>query len=277
MQIGYKLVCQKLLQKVDFGVRFSGFGHSLRFLVSVLWSDFFDPPMLRLLFVFAVVSLLSRMAMAECQVNAGESTIDLGKCDDGTVKIKFNGSDLKFNFQYGEKSTDKGKPISLEIGGCALQFDLVSLSDQKSCLLLAGTEFCFYFPVPVKVGSSGIVVGKGSVAKTVSCASFKPAQGNIVDFKIKLDDEISGLRIKLDDATVFDDVHEDSRWGVNGWRLWTTIICIILWFVLISSAGGVFWFCRKKTQAELDVAPPEKNEHSKQVVIEQRPKQVITS
>ncbi|KAI6209037.1 hypothetical protein M3Y96_00178700 [Aphelenchoides besseyi] len=231
------------MRKVDFGARFFGFGQSLRSLVSVLFLDFFDPPMLRLLFLFKVVGLLSRMAMAGCQVDAGETTIDLGKCDNGAVKLKFNGSKLKFNIQYGQK--DSGKTIKLVVGGCDFKFD---------------SNAIFYFPVPVKVSSSGIVVGKGSDANTYPCASFKSAKNNIVDFKVETVEEISGLQIRLDGATVFAGVHEESQWGVSGWRLWTCIGCGVALLLIVVVGGGIWYYRRyKKKRRDAEAAQLDKN------------------
>ncbi|KAI6204543.1 hypothetical protein M3Y94_00686700 [Aphelenchoides besseyi] len=183
--------------------------------------------------------------MAGCEVEKGESTIDLGQCDKGTVKLKVNGTELNFNIQYNQKA-DPSKPITLFIGKCELPFSM-SIEDgtQKPFLTPAGLTTFFFFPVPVKVSSSGITIGKGPDAKTLSCNSYKPTKESIVEFKIDSDDEISGLRIKLDDATVFDDVHEDSRWGVKSWRLWASIGGgVALLILVVVTIVGVICCCQ---------------------------------
>ncbi|KAI6209051.1 hypothetical protein M3Y96_00180100 [Aphelenchoides besseyi] len=201
--------------------------------------------------------------MAGCQVDAGETTIDLGKCDNGAVKLKFNGSELKFNMQYDQK--DSGKTIKLVVGGCDFKCDLVySASNQKSSLQFTYPNAFFYFPVPVKVSSSGIVVGKDSDAKTYPCASFKSAKNNIVDFKVETGEEISGLQIRLDGATVFAGVHEESQWGVSGWRLWTCIGCGVALLLIVVVGGGIWYYRRyKKKRRDAEAAQLDKTVDSK--------------
>ncbi|KAI6209006.1 hypothetical protein M3Y96_00175300 [Aphelenchoides besseyi] len=72
--------------------------------------------LIRTMFVFAVVGLLARMATAECQVDAGATTIDLGQCDKGKIQLKVNGSELNFKFQYGQTPLGDPKTISLAVG-----------------------------------------------------------------------------------------------------------------------------------------------------------------
>ncbi|KAI6204511.1 hypothetical protein M3Y94_00682800 [Aphelenchoides besseyi] len=150
------------------------------------------------------------------------------------------------------------KSITLFIGSCDLQFDLVSSpSNHKSQLILPGAGSYFYFPVPVKVSSSGITIGKGPDAKTLSCNSYKPTKESIVEFKIDSDEKISGLKITFDDATVFAGVHEDSQWGVNGWRLWASIGggVVLLILVVVTIVGGIWYYPRyKKKQSDAKAA-----------------------
>ncbi|KAI6197599.1 hypothetical protein M3Y94_01243600 [Aphelenchoides besseyi] len=216
--------------------------------------------MVRLVIGIVIVGLLVQAdASEECSFEKEGNTIDFGKCNSGKGKLKVEGDHL--NFKFFNKRYDPFGPntITLTVGSCSLQCDVLGKLSFDPCLAFLDLHRTFYFPVSVKLSTDGYTIGDGEDAMHLPATCvYNPSQTDmIVEFNFNTREKIPGVKIIFENAHFFIVTDIKPEWKIRGWRLWIAIA------VVICVALGITWWNKRARKKNYQLTEVRKEASSK--------------